>query len=78
MKLEVDCYAGRETKGLCVFDLTTAPMFSEVLNQWYGPEDAFYGVRADDGNISVLEQETPVPAEVGISCQFSKRQNADR
>jgi hypothetical protein len=26
----------------------------EIIEQWYGPEDAFFRVRADDENIYVL------------------------
>ena len=33
-------------------------MVEEVLDQWYGPEDAFYKVRADDGNLYILRRET--------------------
>ena len=29
-------------------------MVDEVIEQWYGPEDAFFKVRADDANIYVL------------------------
>ncbi len=27
----------------------------EVLDQWYGPDETFYKVRADDGNLYILE-----------------------
>ena len=33
-------------------------MVEEVLDQWYGPQDAFYKVRADDGNLYILRRET--------------------
>ena len=33
----------------------------ELLDQWYGPEEAWYKVRADDGNIYILRQQTSVP-----------------
>lgn len=26
----------------------------EVVEQWYGPDDAYFTVRADDGNLYVL------------------------
>ena len=29
-------------------------MVDEVIEQWYGPDDAFFKVRAEDGNIYVL------------------------
>jgi len=36
-------------------------MVEEVLDQWYGPQDAFYKVRADDGNLYILRRETSAP-----------------
>ena len=36
-------------------------MGEEVLDQWYGPQDAFYKVRADDGNLYILRRETSTP-----------------
>ena len=36
-------------------------MVEEVLDQWYGPQDAFYKVRADDGNLYILRRETTPP-----------------
>ncbi len=32
-----------------------------VLDQWYDPEGTFYEVRADDGNLYVLRQQTSTP-----------------
>jgi hypothetical protein len=63
MKIEVDCYAGRKGDERPVrFRLDgRAYLVEEVLDQWYGPEDAFYKVRADDGNLYVLRQQTSVP-----------------
>jgi hypothetical protein len=36
-------------------------MVEEVLDQWYGPQDSFFKVRADDGNLYILRRETSVP-----------------
>ena len=36
-------------------------MVEEVLDQWYGPRDTFYKVRADDGNLYILRRETSTP-----------------
>ncbi|MBZ5652896.1 MAG: hypothetical protein LAO18_20700 [Acidobacteriia bacterium] len=33
-------------------------MVEEVLDQWYGPEDVIFKVRADDGNVHILRHET--------------------
>jgi hypothetical protein len=31
-------------------------MVEEVLDQWYGTDDAFFKVRTDDGNLHVLRR----------------------
>lgn len=31
-----------------------AYMVEEVVDQWYGPNDTFFKVRADDGNLYIL------------------------
>jgi len=63
MKLEVDCYSGRKADERPVrFRLDGREyLVEEVLDQWYGPQDAFYKVRADDGNLYILRRETSMP-----------------
>jgi len=63
MKLDVDCYSGRKADEKPVrFRLQARQYFiEEVLQQWYGPDDAFYKVRADDGNLYILRRETSSP-----------------
>ena len=63
MKLEVDCYSGRTADERPVrFRLEDSQyMVEEVLDQWYGPQDAFYKVRADDGNLYILRREMSRP-----------------
>jgi len=63
MNLEVDCYSGRTADERPVrFRLDGQEyMVEEVLDQWYGPSDAFYKVRADDGNLYILRRETSTP-----------------
>ena len=60
MKLEVDCYSGQTADERPVrFRLEDCQyMVEEVLDQWYGPSDVFYKVRADDGNLYFLRRET--------------------
>ena len=36
-------------------------MVERVLDQWYGPEHAFFKVRADEGNVYILRHQTSVP-----------------
>lgn len=63
MKLEVECYSGRKVEEKPVrFRLDEqAYLVEEVLDQWYGPEEVFYKVRADDGNLYILKQQTSTP-----------------
>jgi hypothetical protein len=29
-------------------------LVEEIVDRWYGPDDAFFKVRADDGNVYIL------------------------
>ena len=63
MKLNVECYAGRKADERPVrFRLEGRQYLVEaVLDQWYGPESLFFKVRADDGNLYILRQQTSMP-----------------
>jgi len=63
MNLEVNCYSGRTAEERPVrFRLEGIQyLVEEVLDQWYGPQDAFYKVRADEGNLYILRRETLTP-----------------
>ncbi|HVZ16024.1 MAG TPA: hypothetical protein VG897_02820 [Terriglobales bacterium] len=63
MKLEVDCYSGRKAdeRPVCFRRDERQYLVEDVLDQWYGPQDAFYKVRADDGNVYILRRETSTP-----------------
>jgi len=56
MKAEVVCYSGyRGDERPVRFRLSGQDYFvEELLDQWYGPDDVFYKVRADDGNLYIL------------------------
>ena len=56
MRLRVECYAGHKAdQRPQAFTLGERRLqVEEVLDQWYGPEDTYYRVRADDGNFYVL------------------------
>ena len=59
----MECYSGRKADERPVrFRLDGQEYFvEEVLDQWYGPEDVVFKVRADDGNVYILRHETPAP-----------------
>ena len=63
VKLEVDCYSGRKADERPVrFRLEGRQyLVEEVLDQWYGPQDDFYKIRADDGNLYILRRESSSP-----------------
>lgn len=58
MRVEVQCYAARKADERPVrFRLGEHDyMVEEIVDQWYGPEDQYFKVRADDGNLYILRQ----------------------
>ena len=60
MKLSVECYAGHKADERPVrFWLDEKRYHVEaVLDQWYGKDGIFFKVRADDGNLYILRQQT--------------------
>jgi hypothetical protein len=72
MKLEVECYSGRKADERPVrFRLDDHDyLIEEVLDQWYGPSDAFFKVRADDSNLYILRREMATPEGVWHLVSF--------
>ncbi len=66
MKLEVECYSGQKAEERPVRFRLDGHEYAvkEVLDQWYGPSDTFFRVRANDGNLYVLRCETATPEGV--------------
>lgn len=58
MILHAECYAGAKADERPVrFQLGARDhMVEELLDQWYGPEDSFFKVRTDDGNLYILRR----------------------
>ena len=56
MILRVKCYAGRKAdERPARFQLGNREyVVEEVLDQWYGPDQTFYKVCTDDGNLYIL------------------------
>jgi len=65
MKLRVQCHSGRKEEERPVrFQLGERDyMVEEIVDQWYGPDDAFFKVRADDGNLYILRRRTSTAEE---------------
>jgi len=49
-------------------------MVEEIFDQWYGPQDVFYKVRADDGNLYILQRETSTPNGSWYLASFRQHQ----
>lgn len=56
MNLQVQCYSGAKADERPIrFELDGREYaVEEVLDQWYGPEDTYFKLRADDRNIHIL------------------------
>ena len=56
MKVCVECYAGYkgDERPLRFRMGEQEYAVEDVLDQWYGPDDIFYKVRASDGNLYIL------------------------
>ncbi len=63
MKVQVECYSGRKADERPLrFRLDEhAYRVEAVLDQWYGPEDVFFKLRADDGIVYILRRQTSAP-----------------
>jgi hypothetical protein len=63
MKVEVVCYSGYKGDERPVrFRLGAQDYFvEELLDQWYGPQNIFFKVRANDGNVNILQRRSSVP-----------------
>jgi hypothetical protein len=63
MKLTVECYSGRTADERPVRFWLGGRQYQieTVLDQWYDPESISYKVRADDGNVYILRQQTSRP-----------------
>lgn len=63
MKLSVECYSGRKAdeRPLRFWLGGRQDQIETVVDQWYDPEHVFYEVRADDGNLYILQQRASTP-----------------
>ncbi len=63
MMLRVVCYSGRKVDERPLhFELDGHEyLVEEVVDQWYGPDDAFFKVLASDGNLYVLRRRSSIP-----------------
>ena len=74
MQLRVQCYSGRKEEERPVrFQLGERDyMIEEIVDQWYGPDDTFFKLRADDGNLYILCRRTS-PGEAEWSLEAFRK-----
>lgn len=74
MKLSVQCYSSRKADEWPLrFQLEGRQYEIEgVLDQWFDPGSILYKVRADDGNLYVLRQQTSTPDGEWALVSFRK------
>ena len=65
MKLHVECYAGhRANQRPRLFFLEDRKFeVKALLDTWYGPDDEYFRVLADDGNIYILRHRHAEPED---------------
>lgn len=63
MKVEVVCYSGYKADERPIRFKLRGQDYSveEVIDQWYGPQDTFFKVRANDGNVYILRRRATEP-----------------
>jgi hypothetical protein len=63
MELEVQCDSGGKADERPVSFRLRGRLFfvEEILDQWYGPDDSFFKLRADDGNLYILRRSRGAP-----------------
>ena len=49
-----------------------------MLDQWYEPDGIFYKLRANDGNLYILRQQTSVPDGACDLVSFREEKKANR
>ena len=63
MKVRVECYSGHKADERPVRFWLDDQLYQveEVVDRWYGPEDAFFKVKASDENLYILRQGRSTP-----------------
>lgn len=74
MRLEVTTYSGHCADERPVsFRLDSKDYaVKEVLDRWYEPDAVFYKLRADDGNLYILRQQTSTPEGIWELISFRR------
>ncbi len=75
MKVEVECYSGYKRDERPVRFSLKGRVFEvvEILDRWYGPEDDYFKVRADDNKIYILRRTPGEHSDLWTLEAFSTR-----
>ncbi len=75
MRIEVECYSGYKRDERPLWFRLEGRCFEveEVLDRWYGPEEAYFKVRADDGNLYILRHTPGEHGDLWTLQAFSAR-----
>ena len=75
MRVRVKCYSGYKgsQKPLRFYVGNNEYKVEEVLDQWYGPDDTYFRVQADDGNLYILRSMPAAEGETWTLEAFSSR-----
>lgn len=78
MQLLVECYAGHRADQRPQSFTLGGRRFQveEILDQWYGPDDTYFRVRADDGGIYILRHRSNPSRDVWTLESFRRVQAA--
>jgi hypothetical protein len=77
MKLDVECYSGHKADQRPVRFTLEGEQYSveAVLDQWYGPDSIYFKVRAHDGNLYILRQQTTTSDRLWELVSFREEKN---
>ena len=77
MKLRVECYSGgrADERPVRFYLGERVYLAEEVIDQWYGPSDLFFKVRADDGNLFCVRA-NPSPKICGVWSRSAKSKDS--
>jgi len=80
MRVQVTSYAGRKADERPVrFRLEGHEYVVEaVMDQWYGPDEVFFKVRADDGKLYILRRQHSVSEGEWDLVSFREPQGSQR
>lgn len=73
-ELRVECYAGykADEKPRRFYIGERRFEVEELLDQWYGPDDTYFRVRADDGNTYILRHAERDQADIWTLESFRR------